>query len=146
MSKIVHLYLNVFWSSTFSLNRSWANPPKNGIFQFAHHSSLILINRSFALEIKVCSRAMSERIIWKSDVPSSANINPLLLLAEVGATKSKIVHALVLLGKWRSSYLHNWRVGGAKRNVEWENSPSTFQYSSKFNRFWSFSTKFQKKY
>jgi len=52
------------------LTRSWTNCSKF-FFQLAHRSSLISVNCSFALEIKVHSRAMSEWAIWKSDVPCS---------------------------------------------------------------------------
>ena len=50
------------WFALFSLNH---------FCQFTCRSLLILLNRSFAPEIKVCSRAMSEWAIGKSDVPSS---------------------------------------------------------------------------
>ena len=76
--------LRIFWSKSVKncavfhifglilfLKSLMSDPLKMGFFQFIHRSSLIWLNLSFAPEIKVRSRVMSERDIWKSNLPSS---------------------------------------------------------------------------
>jgi len=67
---------------------------KMGICQFAHRFSLIWLNHSLALEIKILWRAMSKYAIWKSDVPSSGvqisiyvNIYMIICIAKVDNIK-----------------------------------------------------------